>query len=126
MSAPRIIIKVEGLQALERNLAATGVKVSDLDFGGIAREGMRLAAIFAPKRSGALARSLRASKTKNRATIRAGSKAVPYAGPINYGWARRNIAASNFMQRADDVLRRTVPKELERQVQRIIAQRGLR
>jgi hypothetical protein len=114
-----------GVDEIERDLRYVGLKLSDLDFAGIANEGMRLAASFAPVRSGALRRSIKASKGKSRATIRAGSKAVPYAGPINYGWYKRGIRASRFMQRADKEMRRTVPIELKRQIEHLIATRGM-
>jgi hypothetical protein len=118
-------VRVTGLRELDRDLRATGLKLSDLDFSAIAREGMRLAAHFAPKRSGKLAASLRASKAKSRATIRAGASRVRYAGAINYGWRRRNIEPARFMERADEVLRRRVPAELEITVRRIVAGKGL-
>lgn len=120
-----IYLRATGIGEVERNLAKLGIRLSDLDFTKIANEGMRLAAAFAPKRSGALAASIKASKGKSRATIRAGSKAVPYAGAINYGWAKRNIKGSHFMQRADMVLRRTVPAELEHQIRAAIARQGM-
>jgi hypothetical protein len=123
--ADSFAIKVTGLQEVERDLARIGVKLSDLDFRGIASEGMRLAASFAPKKSGKLAASIKGSKSKSRATIKAGGARVPYAAAINYGWRRRNIAPAGFMQRADEVLRRTVPAELEAQMKRIIAGQGM-
>ena len=118
-------VQVDGTTALVRDLSRLGLRVSDLDFRSIANQGMRLAAGFAPKRSGVLARSIKANKAKNRATIKAGNARVPYAAPINYGWARRNIDPSNFMQKADAVLRRRVPAELERQINRAIRNRGM-
>ncbi len=121
-----ITVRVDHLEAVDRNLRRFGVRLSDLDFTRIARHGMRLAALFAPKGpTGKLKRSIRANKAKNKAVIRAGSAAVPYAGPINYGWPARNIEASHFMQKADTVLRRTAPKELEQQLRRILSQQGL-
>jgi len=45
---------------------------------------------LAPRgKTGRLAGSLRVGATKRAGVIRAGRKAVPYAGPINYGWAAR-------------------------------------
>jgi hypothetical protein len=119
------VLKITGLQEVERDLARIGVKLSDLDFAGIASEGMRLAASFAPKRSGKLAASIKGSKSKSRATIRAGGARVPYAAAINYGWRKRHIEPAGFMQRADEVLRRRVPAELEEQMKRIIAGQGM-
>jgi hypothetical protein len=47
-----------------------------------------------------LLNTIRASGTKTAAIIRAGNNStVRYAGPINYGWGRRHIAANPFMQR---------------------------
>ena len=119
-----ITVNIGGLAAVERQLERYGARLSDLDFRGIAREGMRLAAAFAPKRSGRLSRSIKANSAANKAVIRAGNATVKYAGPINYGWKARNIAASRFMQRADLVLRKKVPRELEAQIARIIARTG--
>lgn len=115
-------LRVTGAGEVQRDLARLGLRLSDLDFTKIANEGMRLAAAFAPRRSGRLAASIKASKTKSRATIRAGSARVPYAGAINYGWRSRNIGPAYFMQRADLVLRRRVPRELQRQIRRLIRQ----
>lgn len=118
-------LRMTGLEEVERDLKAIGVKLSDLDFAGIASEGMRLAASFAPNKSGKLRASIKGSKSKSRATIKAGGARVPYAAAINYGWYKRNIQASGFMQKADVVLRQRVPAELEAQMKRIIAQRGM-
>lgn len=50
-----------------------------------------------PRVSGMLGRSIRVSATTTRATIRAGGRGVPYAGPIHYGWRRRNIEPQPFL-----------------------------
>lgn len=121
-----LYLRVNGAGEVERDLAKLGVRLADLDFTRIANEGMRLAASFAPRKSGKLAQSIKANKSKSRATIRAGSSRVPYAGAINYGWRKRGIEPAHFMQRADLVLRRTVPAELENQIRTIIARQGFR
>ena len=118
-------LRITGADELERSLLTIGVRMSDLDFRAIADEGVRLAARFAPRRSGRLARSIKASASQSKAVIRAGSAAAPYAGPINYGWQSRRIPPAHFMQKADLVLRRTVPPRLERQIQRIIRRQGM-
>jgi hypothetical protein len=120
-----IKLKLTGLESLNRDLTQAGLKLSDLNFQGVANQGMRLAAAYAPRRTGKLAASLRASAGKSGASIRAGGARAPYAGPINYGWRARRIAPAGFMERADAVLRRTVPSQLEAQARRIIAGRGL-
>lgn len=47
--------------------------------------------------TGKLAGSLRVSATKRAGVIRAGRKAVPYAGPVNYGWPKRRIKPRLFV-----------------------------
>lgn len=52
---------------------------------------------LAPKRTGTLARTIRATGTKTAGVIRSGSKRIPYAGPIHWGWHRRHITAQPFL-----------------------------
>ncbi|GGM48441.1 hypothetical protein GCM10012275_19260 [Longimycelium tulufanense] len=57
----------------------------------------------APKRSGRLARSVRAASSTAGAVVsagRGGRSAVPYAGPIHFGWRKRGIRANRFLYRA--------------------------
>ena len=56
----------------------------------------------APVRSGALRGSIRAVSTGRGAKIRAGSKRVPYASVIHFGWGTRNIRENRFLYRAVD------------------------
>ncbi|ATU21117.1 hypothetical protein BcFMB_01420 [Bifidobacterium choerinum] len=51
----------------------------------------------APVRTGKLKRSIRVGATRRAGVIRAGSKAVPYAGPINYGWPAHHIRPRLFV-----------------------------
>lgn len=120
-----VYLRSTGARDVERRLARLGLKLSDIDFTQIANEGMRLAARFAPRRSGKLRASIKANKAKSKAVIRAGGARVKYAGAINYGWQRRGIRPSGFMEKADNRLRRTVPRTLERQMKRIIRRQGL-
>lgn len=120
-------VRVEGLNRLVRDLQALGLDVEDLKevFSDIAGEGARLASSFAPKRTGALAASVRGNRSKNKAVVSAGRARVPYAGAINYGWPKRNIEASLFMQRADEVMRTRAVEMLDDGVKRKIRERGL-
>jgi hypothetical protein len=124
---PDVTIKVEGIPQLRRALLALGVDIEDLKdaFARIAGEGARIAAGFAPVRTGRLAGSIRGNRSKSKATITAGRAAVPYAGAINYGWPRRNIAASRFMQRADRVIEPRAIPMLEADMNAAIRRRGL-
>ena len=120
-------VKVEGLNRLVRDLQALGLDVEDLKevFSDIAAEGARLASSFAPRRTGALAESVRGNRSKNKAVVAAGRARVPYAGAVNYGWPKRNIEASLFMQWADEVMRVRALQMLDGGVQRKIRERGL-
>lgn len=55
-----------------------------------------------PVRTGRLQKSIKASPTGRGAVVRAGRAAVPYAGPIHFGWGRRNIFPQPFLYQAAD------------------------
>jgi hypothetical protein len=106
-------VRVEGLNSLVRDLERLGANVDDLKdaFAAIASEGAEKAAGFAPRRTGRLAESVRGNRAKNRAVITAGKASISYAVVVNYGSPKRHIAASQFMQKADQAMR---PIALER------------
>lgn len=121
-------VRIEGLNKVVRGLQDLGVEVSDLKgaFSAISAEGARLASSFAPRVSGALAATIRGNKAKNKATVTAGRAKVRYAGAINYGWPRRKIQPSLFMQRADKALAPRVVPMLEAGLDEAIQKAGLR
>lgn len=127
LSVMRGGVRVEGLRETIRSLEAVGVQVADLRqaFGAIAKEARSLAAGYAPRRSGALQRSIRASTSKNYAAVTAGSSKVPYAAPINYGWEKRHIVGAGFMQRADAAIRPHVLRDLQEALDRLLRERHL-
>ena len=49
---------------------------------------------------GLLRDSLRTGQTQTAAIGRAGKKRVPYAGPIHWGWFKRNIKPTLFLTKA--------------------------
>lgn len=120
-------VRVEGLNQLTRNLLTLGLEIDDLKeaFGGIAAEAAQVAAGFAPKRTGRLAASVRGNRAKNKAVVMAGRASVVYAGPINYGWPARKIAASSFMQKADEVMAPKALQALEDAIDNKIKSKGL-
>jgi hypothetical protein len=59
-----------------------------------------VAANLAPHRSGRLVGNIRAGATQKAAFVRAGGARVPYAGPVHWGWPKRNITANPFMTKA--------------------------
>lgn len=121
-------IKVDGLNSVVRALLAMGLEVDDLKgaFAPIAEEGARIAARYAPKLTGTLAGDVRGNRARSSAHVAAGRASVPYAGPINYGWAKHNITASGFMQKADHAWQPYSLRRLEQEINKQIARKGLR
>ena len=125
--APGGGVRVEGLNRLVRDLQSLGLEVDDLKeaFGDIAAEGASLASSFAPKRSGALAATVRGNRAKNKAVVAAGKARVKYAGAVNYGWPKRNIKPSSFMQKADERMRPKALQALDDALEQKIREKGL-
>lgn len=120
-------IKVKGLNAMVKELQAFGLEVADLKeaFGEVSQQAAQLAAGYAPRRTGKLAGSVKAGKSKNRAVARAGGARVPYAAALNYGWPRHGIRPSLFMQRASDAVTPDAVKTIDTAIDRLISQKGL-
>ena len=55
-----------------------------------------------PYRTGKLRDSIRAGKVVSGGKVYAGKARVPYAGPIHFGWANRNIRPNPFLYDAAD------------------------
>lgn len=119
--------KVEGLARVTRALKAMGLEVDDLKnaFSTISSEAARIAAGHAPKKSGRLATSVRGNRAQSKAVVTAGRAAVPYAGPINYGWPARGISPAGFMQKTDDEMRPRAVQLLEDEINAAARRKGL-
>lgn len=93
-------LRVNGLNVFRRNLRRVN---SDLPKGLTALHKELAATLVdaardtAPRRTGRLASTIRPFGTQKAAAVGAGKKAVPYAGPIHYGWPARNITAQPFL-----------------------------
>jgi hypothetical protein len=101
----RPTVEIEGLNKLLRALEKLDeeAKQSFKDVGGrVGKLVAEQARQEVPVRSGALRGSIRAANTGRGAKVRAGSKRVPYAGPIHFGWRGRNIQSNRFLYRAVD------------------------
>tara|TARA_Y100001970_G_C13816930_1_gene642862 strand:+ start:252 stop:698 length:447 start_codon:yes stop_codon:yes gene_type:complete len=91
MAKKEKLYEVVGDRQFQRQLKRLDTLVDDLkefhtDLGELV---MREALTRVPVRSGDLRDTVRSSGTKTRATVRAGYKAVPYAGPVHWGWPTR-------------------------------------
>ena len=102
-------LQIEGGRQLRKSLESLETGIDDLkaankEAAGIAAGG---AGRHVPVVSGKLAGTIRAAGTKTAGIVRAGTKRVPYAGPINYGWPKRNIRGAFFL---NDGARDTEPQ----------------
>lgn len=92
-------LRLEGQRRLARQLKALDVnapkemRIIQLEAAKFVAEDMKRRA---PRRKGKLAKSIRAGASRLSAFVRVGSAAVPYAGPIIFGWPAHNIAANPF------------------------------
>jgi hypothetical protein len=91
-------VKVRGLTKTLTALTQAGVDVQDLK-GGFHEIGNKVVARaepLAPERSGALKESIRASKARNKITVRAGGAKAFWAPWVVYG-SVHNKPANNFI-----------------------------
>lgn len=104
--------RVVGLDRLVRTMQRAQVDIGELKDAHkrvgelVAREAQG----HAPRRSGRLVGTLRASRQARRAQVVLGRTSVPYAGPIHWGWPARGIKANPFVsEAAQDTEPRWVP-----------------
>jgi hypothetical protein len=94
------VVKLEGLSTFRRTLKSAG---ADMEEFKDASQRTASVVVFhamsrAPKRTGALAGSLRPARTSGSVTVYAGNNSsVVYAGPIHWGWPAHNIRAQPFL-----------------------------
>lgn len=94
--------RVEGGRELRRTLRKAGLDMKNLTAVNkrAAATVVRAALPATPRRGGALAQSVRAGATQRAGIVRAGRKAMPYAGPIHWGWPARGIAPQPWLMTA--------------------------
>lgn len=100
--------ELKGAARLRRTLRQAGDDLEDMkDANTRAAKIVEEGAIgLVPVLTGDLARSIRSSGTKTAGVVRAGSKALPYAGVIHWGWPAHGITANPF---AADAAKLTEP-----------------
>lgn len=120
-------IEVTGLNKVTQGIHELGFEIKDLSgaFENLAAQAAQAARLKAPLKTGKLRNSIESYVSKNRAVVVAGSGRVPYAGPINYGWKRRNIEPARFMERADEVFVQSAGQQLEAEISKLIKESGL-
>ena len=126
-------VRVEGLREtrtkvrrilddMDRDAARGELKQMNADAAQIVA---RRAQQLVPVRSGTLRNTVRPSGTQKSARVRAGFARVPYAGPIHFGWASRNITPQPFLYSALDSRRREVVEHYHTQIGKLIDRYGL-
>jgi hypothetical protein len=121
-------LQIEGLgdvQKAMRNFAddsRNDMKETHRKAGQIIVDG---AARLVPVRTGALLASLKSVPTQRQGRVRVGSAAVPYAGPIHFGWPDRNIRPNPFIYEVLDGRRAEVLKLYEERINQLITKYDL-
>ena len=95
-------IRIEGINRVNKALKQSGADMSDMS-SLMHKIGMLVVDAAAPPiKTGALAASMRAGTSKNKAVVRAGyAKRVPYARVVHWGWAKKNRPPRPFLSDAE-------------------------
>lgn len=96
--------------------------LEDVDTTPVARRAAVAMRQAAPRRSGRLARAIRSRRLKPGSEIRV---AIVYGGVINFGWPRRNIAPSGFIERGLAATLPDAPALVAGELQSLIDTEGL-
>lgn len=117
---------VEGDDDVTRAVAGIAGDVATLDaWRVIAHEGEVIGGRLAPRHHGVLSAGVTGLVVYAGATVTVRGRAARYAGPINYGWRRRHIVPSLFLQRTSTALEDRAPALLEDDVDKLLTKRGL-
>lgn len=77
-----------------------------------------------PILTGRLRGSIRTGATRTTASVKAGNKGIPYAGPIHFGWPRHNIEPQPFLYDALDERKALVVERYEAYVEALVEKVG--
>lgn len=122
----RATVQVDGLNKVINALQQMGVEVDDLKdafqkIGNIIKDE---SVSLTPVLTGRLAASIRAGRSKNKATVRAGGAAIPYAGVIHYG-GYNNITGTMFLTKAAENKAGEARSTLDNEIGDLINRLGL-
>ena len=96
------LVEVRGAKELRASMKAAGESLEDMKEANAAVGAIVAPAAqgLAPVTSGALAGSIRPTRAVGGVSIKAGGASIPYAGPIHWGWPKRNIKPHPFLSDA--------------------------
>lgn len=95
----RSAIRVQGAKTVIRELSKLGdeyksvLKKVHIESADIVA---RRATVLVPRRTGALAATIRVSARERSGSVKAGKRSVRYAGPIHFGWPNRPNEAKEW------------------------------
>ncbi|OZG62689.1 bacteriophage protein, PF04883 family [Bifidobacterium lemurum] len=120
----RLSLDARGLSRLARTLKQAGADMQDLKAAYKRASDAVKPRIqqASPSRSGRLRSSIRSGATQRAGVVRAGSKRVPYAGPINFGWPGHNITGQHFMGEGLDASRDEVDDIFAQAIEKALSQ----
>ena len=121
-------ISIIGAKELRRALKAAGKDLTQMNEAHRRVNAIVLPAAMAaaPRQSGALRKSIKASAARTRSTLKAGNRrkggptAVPYAAPIHWGWPARGIRQNAFLTDAAEKTRPRWVDEYQKAIDEII------
>lgn len=126
MAAGKPAIQVHG--AKEFRAAMKRMEADLKDYSAVNRRAASMVADTArdraPVLTGALAGSVRPGATRTRGYVKAGGRGIPYAGPIHFGWPRRNIAPQPFIFDALDERKGDVIEAYEAYIEALVEKVG--
>ena len=122
MAKPQGGIEVEGAKEFRKAMKGFVSNLEDLTaiHKRAAEMVLREARTLVPVLSGDLKDTLAARGTTKKAYIKAGSRAVPYAGPIHFGWPARNIKPQPFIYEALDERKADVLNAYEAHIEALV------
>jgi hypothetical protein len=124
MSKTRIVGEKEVRAKIRKMQDAVSQKSAKSELKRFHAEGAKLvetdASMRAPVLGGALRGSVRSSGTQRSGVVRAGKAGVPYAGPIHFGWRKRNISPQPFLYDALDGRREQVVQVFDKGIKDLI------
>jgi hypothetical protein len=107
-------IEVEGGPQLRKAFRRLGERAGDLkalhgSIGQMVADTARTIVPIGDDEGGHLQDTIKASRRQTGASVSAGSRVMPYAGPIHFGWRSRNIEPQPFLydaldDRRDDIV----------------------
>jgi HK97 gp10 family phage protein len=121
-------VRIEGIKDIRRSVNRLGTELDTKAAKGALKEMnaeaaekvKQTASGLVPVRTGKLSNTLRASGTQKSARVRAGTKRVPYAPPIHFGWPARGISPQTFLYDALDKRRNEVVDVYEKRLSALI------